>query len=377
MKEAGKFWRTAQPLVGSVIGVGIFGLPFVFAQAGFFIGLGHLVVVGLINLVVLMVYSDIIMNTEGNSRLTGIVERYMGKGWSTLATIFLFGGSWGAMVAYIIVGGEFLQALLAGLFGGGLLLYQLTFFVITAALLIGGLGFITRIEVIFVFVLLLILFLILVGSLPYVEIEHLTEVNPRHWFAPFGVVLFAFGGLAAIPEMADILGRDKRKLRRVVLMGMGIISLVYIAFSGVVVAVTGKNTSEEAILGLGAFVGDWVTVLGSIVGLFAVFTSFLLLGISITDTLVYDYKQRYLVGWAIAVSVPLFVFLIGARSFIGVIGFTGGILGGLTGLLVLLTYVRAKNDVCTPKNCLQFPSWIIYLCASIFLFGVVMTIVGL
>jgi amino acid permease len=53
MKETGKLWRTAQPLVGSVIGVGIFGLPFVFAQAGFVIGLGHLVVVGLINLVVL------------------------------------------------------------------------------------------------------------------------------------------------------------------------------------------------------------------------------------------------------------------------------------------------------------------------------------
>jgi len=47
------FWGAVQPLLGSIIGVGIFGLPYVFAQAGFGIGLVHLLVVGLFNLVVL------------------------------------------------------------------------------------------------------------------------------------------------------------------------------------------------------------------------------------------------------------------------------------------------------------------------------------
>ena len=220
--------------------------------------------------------------------------------------------------------------------------------------------------------------LILIGSLPYVDVEHIRYIHTENWFAPFGVVLFAFGGLAAIPEMAHILGtRDRSKLRKAVLTGVAIVALVYVAFSGVVVAVTGANTSEEAILGLGAFVGEWVTVLGSVVGLFAVFTSFLLLGISIIDTMVYDYKQRYLVGWLVTVIVPIVIFLLGARSFIAVIGFTGAVLGGLTGLLVLYTYFKAKTHVCTPKRCLQFPNALIYFCGLILLSGVVLTIIGI
>lgn len=376
MKSVGKFWRSAQPLVGSVIGVGIFGLPFVFAQAGFLIGLGHIVVIGLVALVVLLAYADIIINTSGHSRLTGVVEKYMGKGWASVATILMFGGSWGAMVAYIIVGGEFLQALLGGVLGGELIVYQLVFYAISSFLLIGGLGFISRLEVVLVFILLLMLSLILIGSVPYAEIDNLMVIEPKKWFLPFGVVLFAFGGLAAVPEMADVLGREKHKLRKVVLMGVGIIFTIYILFSGVVVAVTGINTTEEAILGLGSVVGYWVTMVGSVVGLFAVFTSFLLLGISITDTLVYDYKRRYLLGWAISVVVPLAVFLLGARSFIGVIGFTGGILGGLTGILVLITYLKARRKICDTGNCLRFPTWLIYICMLVFSFGVVMTIAG-
>lgn len=371
------FWRSVYPLVGSVIGVGIFGLPYAFAQAGFAIGVGHLVVLGLVNTFMLVIYADIVMNTDGHPRMTGIVRKYLGAGWGHVASVLMIGSIWGALVAYIIVGGQFLHSLLHSSLGGDIVLYQVSFFAVSALLLIGGLGFISRLQVVFVLTLLLMLFLILVGSLPYVTVDHLQEVHPENWFLPFGVVLFAFGGFAAIPEMSQVLGRQKRMLRRSILVGVATVAVVYLAFSGVVVAVTGAETSEEAILGLGSQVGEWVLVIGSVIGLFSVFTSFLILGLSVMDTFIYDYKWRYMLGWVGAVLVPIIVFGVGARSFIGVVGFIGGVFGPLTSLLLIYTYVKAKKDVCTPKRCLTFPSWVLYVSGIVYVAGAIATIVGI
>ncbi|MFH1631518.1 MAG: aromatic amino acid transport family protein [bacterium] len=370
------FWRSVQPLVGSVIGVGIFGLPFVFAQAGFGIALIHLIVLALVNAVILITYGDIIMNTSGHARFTGIVRRYMGRGWSWFATLIMFGAVWGAMVAYIIIGGTFLHALISPIVGGELMIYQLVFFAISSLLLIGGLGFISRLEVVFVLALLIMLFLIMVGSAPYVDVSNLKTIEPTNWFLPFGVVLFAFGGLAAVPEMAHVLGRYKPMLRRSIIIGISTVAIVYLAFSGIVVAVTGSNTSEEAILGLGSYIGDWAIVLGSLIGLFSVFTSFLILGVSVMDTMIYDFKRRFYLSWLVAILVPFVIFLLGARSFIGVISFTGGLLGGLIGVLAVYLYLKAKKHPSISKRCLPIPGWILYVTGGVFLLGAVLTVAG-
>jgi len=377
MYRKNTFWHSVLPLVGSVIGVGIFGLPYVFARSGYLVGLGYIAVLALVNMAVLLAYAEIITKTKGHSRLTGITRKYLGEKWSWVATLLAFGASWGAMIAYVIIGGGFLHTLLEPIFGGGLALYQLAFFTVSAFLLIGGLGFISRLEMFFVIFLLLVLFLISTGSLPHVDIENLKYVNLEYVFSPFGVVLFAFGGLAAIPEMADILGRQKRKLHSAIIVGISSITVIYVLFVTVVVGVSGRLTSQEAISGLGHYVGDWVLITGSIVGLISVFTSFLILGISLMDTMVYDYKWRYMKSWLLVVSVPLAIYLAGARSFISVIGYTGGVLGSLMGILVIYIYIKAKEHSSLPKRSLQFPMWILYISFAVYALGFIITVLGL
>lgn len=377
VREKGLFWRSMQPLIGSVIGVGIFGLPYVFGQAGFGIGLIHLLVLGVVNALLLLMYADIIRNTEGHPRFSGLVKEYVGAGWSHVASAILFSASWGAMTAYVIVAGEFLHALFSPLIGGSQTLYSILFYAICAFLVIGGLGFISKLEVAFVLALLLMLSIVMIGSAPAVDPQNLLYVNAENWFLPFGVMLFAFGGIAAVPEMAEVLGKRKNDLLgKSIIVGMVIVAVVYILFAGIVAGVSGVHTSEEAVVGLGAAVGDWVLVFGSIIGIFSVFTSFLILAISIMDTIIYDYKQRYMLGWFIAVIVPLVVFLLGARSFIGVIGFVGGVLSSCIGLLTIYTYIRAKKNVCLPKRCLRIPNWVLIACTGVFAFGLVYTIIS-
>ena len=194
---------------------------------------------------------------------------------------------------------------------------------------------------------------------------------------PFGVMLFAFGGLAVLPEMKEILGKHKRLLRRSVMLGFGVIAIIYAAFGSVVVSVTGKATTQEAILGLGEIMGDWAITIGSVIGFVAVGTSFLILGVQILNSLLHDYKRRYWSSWAIAAGVPVIVFLLGARDFIDVIGFTGGVLAALVGLITIKMYLHAKVHACTPKRCLNIPNWTMYLAALILFAGMIATIIGL
>ena len=180
-----------------------------------------------------------------------------------------------------------------------------------------------------------------------------------------------------LPEMKDILGKNKSLLRPSVVLGFATIALMYALFATIVVSVTGAATTQEAILGLGEVIGDWAVTLGSLIGFVAVGTSFLILGVQIMNSFMYDYKRRYMLSWAFAGGVPVVVFLLGARDFIDVIGFTGGVLASLVGLITIRMYLKAKVHACTPKRCLAIPSWAMYLASLILFAGMIATIVGL
>ncbi|MFA6522252.1 MAG: aromatic amino acid transport family protein [Patescibacteria group bacterium] len=371
-----EFVRSIQALMGVVIGVGIFGLPYVFSQSGFAIGLGHIIFVAGINFILLWAYADLVMHTPGHSRLTGLVDRYLGPTWSHIATFILFGSSWGAMIAYVIIGGKFLNTLLHGVFGGDVFMYQMIFYIFTSIILVGGLGFVSRLESLFTIVFLIAIIALIVGASPQIDIEALQTVHPENWFLPFGVVLFAFSGLSAIPEMAQILGRQKHHLHSSLMIGMLIVTVIYLAFSAVVLSVTGEHTTEESMIGLGRALGSWALTIGSVVGLFAVSTSFIMIGLSSINTLVYDYRIRYVWAWLSVIAVPLVAFLAGARDFIDVIGFSGSILGGLLGLIVIATYWRAKKHALIAKRSLRLPLVLLVPAAGVYLLGIILTLVG-
>jgi amino acid permease len=373
--ESRAFIKSIQILIGSIIGVGIFGLPFVFAQSGFGIGFIHLVLIGFSSFILVLAYGQIVSHNKDHHRLSGCVKEYLGDGWGRVAGFIHFIGNWGAMLAYIIIGGEFLHAIASPFLNFGVLFYQLLFIVLSAFILIGGLGLVSRIEVFTVFILLVLFAALIIGSSTHIDLDNLLSYDISMSFLPFGVVLFSFGGLGSIPEMKDILGRAKHKMSNVIAIGFCIILIVYLLFSATVVGVTGSSTTEEAILGLGDVVGNWALIIGSVIGLFAVFTCFINLGVQIMDTAIYDYKARYLSAWAIAVLVPFLLFIFGARDFISVIGFTGGVFGVIIGLLVIAMYKKAKRTL--PKRTLGIPNLLLNFIVLILVIGMITTILDI
>ncbi len=98
----GKTFRAMATLVGTVIGAGIFGIPYVIAKIGFLPGIFYLLILSALVLILNLIYGEIILRTHGDHQLTGYGEIYLGKRGKFLATLAIFTAAYGALLAYLI-----------------------------------------------------------------------------------------------------------------------------------------------------------------------------------------------------------------------------------------------------------------------------------
>ncbi len=370
-------WQGARPLIGTVVGVGIFGLPYVFSRAGYVYGLIELVVIAALSLLTYLLYADLLAVSTTHARFVAMISHQLGLAGRWLASIGFFGALWGAMLAYIIVGGQFAVTALRPLMTIELLQAQIFIWLLASVSIIGGNLFVRRLQAIFIPVFFVMIVALTLFALPNLHFEYLTTFDPDNIFLPFGALIFAFSGFSAIPECRDALGRHVGLMRPALWLGIGLVSVLYGLFCLAIVGLTGPFTSVQAVDGLRYVTDPWVASFVSIIGLLTVFTAFISVGTSLTNSLLYDFRGRFLSSWALVVLVPLIFLLIGARDFIQVIGATGGLLGGLCGLILLIAYERARLTANLPKRALAVPQALVALSFILFIGMMVVTLVEL
>ncbi len=365
------FYATAV-LIGTIVGAGVFSIPFVAAQSGFLIGAVFLVVLTGVSLLIHLIYGEIVCRTKEKHRLVGYAEHYLGKKGKAVITFSVLFGLYGSLLVYIIISGEFLSAIFSPLFGGAPFVYSLIFFAVGALAVFMGLALIERLELVMALFLILVIFLIFFSGLPQLDISNLETINLKHFFLPYGVILWALAGGAAIPEIKEIIKLDGKRYKKVIIWGTIIPAVLYFLFMFMVVGVTGPATSTEAIKGLANFLGRGIIILGAIFGALAAISSFFILGLCLKKVFWYDYKINKHLSWFLVCSVPLIAFLLGLREFIPIIGFLGVVLGAIEGTALVLIYKKAKKlGNREPEYSLKIPKIITYALIGVFILGLV------
>lgn len=326
-------------MVGTIIGAGVLALPYAVSKVGVFLGVGMLIILGLIVVLLNLYMGEIVLRTKKIHEISGYAEKYIGKWGKKFITISMFIGIVGGLVAYIIGEGEALQAL----FGWDKFWFSLIFFGIMAALVFFDLGGIVYSEILLVVSMLVILLGIIVFSLPSINVSNFFHSDISKILIPYGVMLFALFDLAVIPEMASCLKRNKKKLKRNIIIGASIPLIIYIIFAVVAVGVAGLSVSEIVTISLGDILGKHVLILGNLFAVFAMATSFLTLGLALKWILTKDYEWNDKIAWLFAMSIPFVIFLLGLTSFISAILVTGAIAGGLDSIIVIYMFNKAKK----------------------------------
>lgn len=336
-------------LVGMTIGAGILAIPYVVARAGFLTGVLNIIIIGVAILTINLYVGEVSLRTKQEHQLTGYAKNYLGRIGKYIMVFSMIFGMYGALIAYIIKEGEFLSAILSPIFGGSSLLYSIIFFLVAGFLVYKGLETIEKSELLMVIFILLIVIFFLIASFPSIKIEHLTQFNLRNIFIPYGVVLFAFMGMAAIPEINEELRKNKKEMKKVIIVGSLISLVVYMLFAFIVVGVTGvENVTDGAIIGLGNVLGYRMLVFGIIFGVLTMATSFIAIGLALKEMYNFDFKLKEPLSSFLVCFVPLVVsmFIILIRidnAFFKVIDVTGALSGSLMGILIVLMLWKAKK----------------------------------
>jgi len=366
-----KFIQATSILIGTIVGAGIFGLPYAFSKVGFIPGVFYLLFLGAVFLITKFCYAEVILRTKDNMEMSGYIRRYSGKNWQILITISLILGIFSALIAYTIGIGQLLHAILGSVLGGTQVFWSLCFWTLGSILVFKGIGIISKAELFMAFGLIAIVLIVFGMSYPYIDISNLKSFHLKNLFFPYGAVLFALGGATAIPTMRRILGNNVKLLKKAIILGLSVPILIYIVFSLTVIGVNGESVSETAITGLAKATNNGILLIGGIFGVLAMATSFLALGHVLKELLQRDYKIPKFSAWALTVFIPLIIFLLGLRSFISVISFAGGILSGIQGIALINSYYRAqKAGDRKPEFNFNLPKPIAYVIYAVFLFGI-------
>ena len=358
-------------LVGTTIGAGIFGLPYSARIAGFIPAAVLLLVLGFITIVINLMYAEVTLRTKKNLRLVGYCGKYIGKKGRTFSSVIVLFSLYSNILVYIIIGGVFLNSILSPFFGGNDFTYGIVVFAVMSIFIYMDLKFLEIAEFLSVILILFTILGIIFKTIPHIDPVNYYSYNVSESFFPFGVILFAMGALSAIPQMEHMIKTRQKRIKSAIVAGTLIPIMIYLIFMAAVFGATGENTTKDSLQGLFLLMGNSVVLLGNIFAVFAIVSSYLVIGVDLKETLQLDFRLGNGKAWFLACFVPFIPFVLGLRDFITVVNIAGSISGGLTGILVVtLFYAAKKKGDSKPPYIIKIPRFASLLIILVFILGI-------
>lgn len=332
-------------LAGTVIGAGVFALPYLFAKAGFAVGFASLALGAAAYAVVHLLYADLILRTPGEHRFVGFARMHLGRvgfffsiAMAVLEMVFV-------LTIYLILSVSFANLLVSG----PDLLKLLVFWALGSAAIFLSLRRLALSELLVTLGMVAIIgvmFFLGVGEIAHTKTFELFT-GRASLFLVLGPALFALSGRVAIPSVVNYfreheVTHGRRAIRRAVIAGSIVPAIVYGLF---VVGVLGisPTVTEDAVSGLAGGAHPFFIFLVGILGLISLWSSYIVVGLDVSSILRYDLKFSRITRFAAVILGPLLLYFSGFQSFITLVSFVGGIFLGFEGILIVTMWLKARR----------------------------------
>ena len=357
-------------LSGSIIGVGFLSLPYIALKVGVWPMLFYFIALTGLIVFVHVIFGEISLKTPDYKRWPGFVGFYLGKTAKSIILFSMILGSFGVLLAYLIIGSQFLTAILNPLLGGDLSIYVFLYFAILSMAVYFGIKAVAKLEFWALVLLLSALIVIFIKGFSKINLSNIFPNNaiiPGDWktmFLPYGAIMFSLWGVGLIPETEEMLRGNKKSLKKVIIISTLIPATIYILFIFLILGISGIHTTESALTGLKSFLGRGIISIALFIGVITTFTAFMAQGLLLKKVFIYDMGIKNFPAWIFTCFPPLILFLLGFNSFISLISFIGGVLLSIDGILILLMYKKIGGK-----------KIIIYPLMLVFVFGIIYSLV--
>ncbi len=353
-----KFLLAISTLVGTIVGVGIFGLPYVFYKAGILLGFFYLIIVAIILIIIHLFWAEISFETVENHRLVGYAKKYLGNKAKIIVACSTIFGFFGAIIAYFLLGSQFLAGSLKFYLGPDFKIYLFIFWIIASLAAIKGIKLVAKLEALINFLLIGIVIIFFSMGVRKINLNNLPLVDFKNFFLPYGVILFSLAGGNAVPELKEIL-QDKKLLKKAVIIGTLIPAVLYLLFVVGILGLDGTTISVNVFFNLAS--NRLLAYIGQIFGFLAVITSVFVFNLYLKKVFIFDFKLPKILATSLVVFIPfLFVFFFKNINFINVLEAVGVISIGIEGIVLVLIHEKLKG-MRGESDIIKMPSFLNYL----------------
>jgi len=353
-------------LVGSIIGVGFLALPYITLKVGIWPMLFYFAVLTTFITFMHVTFGQISLKTPDHKMWPGFVGFYFGK-WAQRIVLFLITmGLIGVLLAYLIIGGEFLSNILIPFFGGSSLIYVLIYFVLASAFVYFGEKTISKLDFLAISSLLIILLVVLIKGYSNIKFANIFTNQPffsdfKTMFLPYGAIMFSLWGVGLIPQIEEMVVKNKKSLKSIIIVGTLTASVFYLLFIFLILSITGAKTTESALIGLSDFLPKSIVWVALLIGVITTFIAFITQGLLLKKILMYDARVPEFGAWIFVCFAPLLLFFLGLNSFISLISFIGGFLLPIDGILISLMYLKTGG-----KKIVAYPLVLVFVLGIIY-----------
>ncbi len=330
-------------LIASIMGAGMFALPFVFQRSGLVPAILYLGFFGIIAALIHLLYADIVLRTqETRLQFPGYIRYYLGTTAGSFSRVLVFVTLLFTLTAYLILSASFLHIIAPTLPPLLAMIIFWIFATLTIFINIKQTALFDTITTTITLAAIGAVFLYWGSYVPF-NAAAFPVLDPRNVLIPFGPVLFSFLGFSAIPALVAYVRKESvpfMLMKKAIVVGSLIPAFFYFLF---VVSVWGMSpsVSPDAVSGLMQETPFAILLTLSILGIATLWDSYSAIGRDMNKILEYDWNRSSGVAFTIVAAAPFILYLLGFQDFIGIISAVGGILFATWGILIILAWKKA------------------------------------
>lgn len=362
MTDARGFWRVAAIVAAATVGDGVFALPFAFAQAGWLLCLGYIVVLGAMVSLAHTLYFETLKKVGERERLLGLARKYFGQGGFWVGFMAIILGLLLTLVAYFLLGIQFIHLGFPNLPPN---IALIIFWLFVATVVLVNDSRIIELELLGILFTSIVIALIFLTALPNAGFAGAPLVNWSNAFLPFGAVLFALAGWTSVEPSYESRKGSRKKFTAWMPLATGTLfaALLYTMFaSGILGSAT--HITPDTISGLGGWPA-WKRYVVAALGLFAVWTVSMPISREIKNSLEKDLKWNKFSSRGLIIFFPIACVLAGLNNFLIVVGLVGGVFLSTQYLLIVAVGRQALDLSLTKKVLLDIVA-IIFIVAAVY-----------
>ena len=346
-------WEATALMVGAGVGAGIMAVPFLAQRVGL---LGLAIILPLAwaaSALIHLMLAEVLFRTGRNLQVVELMRLYVLRGrigkWILWAVFSLLSIAFLAnLAAYVSGAGE----IVAGLTGIDRRVAELLIYVVSAGVVFFGLAGVGLAER---FGALLLAGLVGVLAVAAIGVPFAAPLGPAGppsaWLALYGMVMYAYWTFYSVPQVVKGVGTDHRAAVRAICAGLAINGVLTAIVSVVALGISSEVT-EVAIIGIAARLGSWVGVVGSLLVVVALVTSYWSVSLALADILRERTGISVRLAWLLATLPSLLVLWIGSWQFLEWLRLAAGATAIVVGLITVPMYRAAQK-----MGAVRDPAW--------------------